>query len=63
MRGKKVSDMTAKGLKKKFKDKTFAAGCDRDIIKEAENLGIELSEFFEIGIEALKKIKEQIGLE
>jgi hypothetical protein len=63
MRDKKISDMKVKGLKKKFKDKTFAAGCDREIIKEAENLGISLDEFFEIGIEALKKIKYGIGLD
>lgn len=62
MRGKKISDMEIKGLKKKFKDKTFAAGCNREIIKEIENLEINLDEFFEIGINALKKIKGNIGL-
>ena len=62
MRGGKISDMTAKGLKKKLKDKTFAAGCDRNIIKEAENLGLSLEEFFEIAIEAIKNIKDDIGL-
>ncbi|MBU0958481.1 MAG: HDIG domain-containing protein [Nanoarchaeota archaeon] len=61
MRGKKISDMEVKGLKKKFKDKAFAAGCDREIIKEAENL-MPLDEFFDIGIRALKSIKEEIGL-
>ena len=63
MRGKKISDMQVKGLKKKFKDKTFAAGCNREIIREAEQLGITLDEFFKTGIEALKKIKDQINLE
>ncbi len=62
MRGKKISDMEAKGLKKKFKDKTFAAGCDREIIKEIENVGISLDEFFEIAIEGIKNIKDYIGL-
>lgn len=62
MRNKKISDMEVKGLKKKFKDKTFAAGCNREIIKEAEQLGISLEEFFEIGIKALQSIKEEIGL-
>jgi len=61
MRGKKISDMKVKGLKKKFKDKTFAAGCNREIIKEAENF-MSLDEFLEIGIEALKKIKGDIEL-
>ena len=63
MRGKKISDMEAKGVKKKFKDKAFAANCNREIIKEAEELGIEMSEFFEIAINAMKEIKEEIGLE
>ena len=62
MRGKKISDMEVTGLKKKFKDKAFAAGCDREIIKECENIGIPLDEFLSIGIEGLKKIKEQIDL-
>ena len=62
MRGKNISEMEVKGLKKKFKDKTFAAGCDREIIKEIENLGISLDEFFELAIEGIKKIKDDVGL-
>jgi uncharacterized protein len=62
MRGKKISDMEVAGLKKKFKDKAFAAAIDRDIIKEAENLGITLDEFLKIGIEGIKNIKEKVGL-
>ncbi len=63
MRGKKISDMEVAGLKKKFKDKRFAAAISRDIIKEAENLGIPLDEFLSIGISGMKKIKDEIGLE
>jgi len=63
MRGKRISDMQVKGLKKKFKDKNFAAGCDREIIMEIEKCGISLDEFLEIGINALKNIKDDIGLE
>ncbi len=62
MRGRKISDMEAKGLKKKFKDKTFAANCKREIIKEIEKTGLSLDEFFELSIEAMKKIKGEIGL-
>ena len=62
MRGKKISDMEVTGLKKKFKDSRFAAGCNREIIKECENLGISLDEFLGIGIEAMKKIKNNIDL-
>jgi predicted hydrolase (HD superfamily) len=63
MRGGKISDMEVKGLKKKFKDKTFAANCNREIIREIEKTGLALDEFFEIAIESLKKIKSEIGLE
>lgn len=63
MRGGKISDMQVKGLKKKFKDKSFAANCNREIIREIEKTGLELSEFFELSIEAIKKIKDDISLE
>jgi lysyl-tRNA synthetase class 2 len=63
MKGKKISDMQIKGLKKKFKDKNFAANCNREIIREIEKTGLSFEEFFEISIESLKKIKEEIGLE
>lgn len=63
MRGKKISDMKAKGLMKKYKDKTFAAKVDRNIIKEIEEIGLNLEEFFEIAIRGIQKIKEQVGLE
>ena len=63
MRGNKISDMEAKGLKKKFKDKAFAAKVERGIIKEIENLGITLEDFFKVAIEGIKNIKEKVGLE
>ncbi len=61
MRGRKISDMDASGLKKKFKDKKFAENCNREIIKEIEQI-MPLDEFFEIAIKAMGGIKEQIGL-
>ena len=42
---KSCTDMELSSLKKKFKDKKFAAGCSRDVIRQgAENLGWELDE-------------------
>jgi putative nucleotidyltransferase with HDIG domain len=58
-----ITGMKVKGLKKKFKDKIFAAGCNRDLIREIEKTGLELSEFFEIGIESVRGIKDDVGLE
>jgi len=62
MRGNKIEDMEVKGLKKKFKDKTFAAKVSRDVIRESENVGISLDDFFKIAIDGIKKIKNQVGL-
>jgi len=58
---KSIEGMEVKGLKKKFKDKTFAANCNRDIIREIEPY-LPLNEFFELAIKAMQEIKEQIGL-
>ncbi len=63
MRGRKISGMDAKGLKKKFKDKGFAENCNRDLVREIEKAGLALDEFFELSISALKEIKGEIGLE
>lgn len=63
MRGRKISDMSVKGLKDKFKDKKFAANCDRTIVKEIEETGLTLDELFALSIDALKGIKTDIGLE
>jgi lysyl-tRNA synthetase class 2 len=54
---KSVTDMELKSLKKKFKTKSFAAGCNRDIIRQgAEFLGMELDELFTSVLEAMKAI-------
>jgi len=62
MRDNRISDMKVKGLKKKFRDKRFAAKVEREIINEAEHLGLSLDEFFEVAIEGIKKIKDKVGL-
>ena len=52
---KSVQDMELKSLKKKFKDKHFAAGCSRDVIKQgAEMLGWQLDELMEKTIAAMR---------
>ncbi|MBO5057135.1 MAG: hydrolase [Lachnospiraceae bacterium] len=61
---KSVMDMEAASVKKKFKDKKFAAGCSRDVIKQgAENLGWELNDLFEKTILAMRSCEEQIQKE
>ena len=52
---KNIQDMELKSLKKKFKDKHFAAGCSRDIIKQgAELLGWSLDDLMTRTMEAMK---------
>lgn len=52
---KSVQDMEVKSLRKRFKDKRFAAGCSRDVIAAgAEMLGWELDQLFEETLEAMK---------
>jgi uncharacterized protein len=63
MRGKDISGMEVKGLKKKFKDKKFAANCNRELVREIELAGVQLEEFLPLAIEAIQGIKGQIGLE
>lgn len=58
---KSVQDMPLKSLKKKFKDKHFAAGCSRDIIKEgAQMLDWTLDELLEKTLTAMKNEEKYI---
>ena len=53
---KSVDDMEVKSLKKKFKDKKFAAGCSRDVIRQgADRLGWPLEELMEKTILAMRE--------
>lgn len=61
---KSVMDLEVSSLKKKFKDKKFAAGCSRDVITQgAENLGWTLDELFEKTILAMRSCEEKINRE
>lgn len=61
---KSVMDMEVKSLKKKFKDKRFAAGCSRDVIeKGAQMLGWNLNELFEKTILAMRSCEETVRKE
>ena len=55
---KSCADMELKSLKKKYKDKKFAAGCSREVIAQgAEQLGWELDKLLEETLEAMKAIE------
>ncbi len=58
---KSVQDMEASSVKKKFKDKRFAAGCSRDTIREgAQRLGWELNDLFEKTLKAMQSCEDEI---
>ena len=59
---KSVMDMDVSSVKKKFKDKKFAAGCSRDVIKDgAERLGWSLEELLEKTLEAMKSCESSVN--
>ena len=61
---KSVQDMELKSLKKKYKDKKFAAGCSRDVIQTgAERLGWELDTLLEHTILAMRSCEESVAAE
>ncbi|MBW2056929.1 MAG: HDIG domain-containing protein [Deltaproteobacteria bacterium] len=60
---KSVLDLTPKSVRKKWKDKAFAAGVDRSIVeKGAAMLGVDLSELFEDVIMGMREVADSIGL-
>jgi predicted hydrolase (HD superfamily) len=57
---KSTQDLEVSSVKKKFKDKKFAAGCSRDVVRKgAEMLGWELDELFERTILAMRAVEAQ----
>ena len=63
MRPQGLTDLGVKSVMKKFKDKSFAARCDREIIKAGcDLLGLELSQVMELVIEGMRGEMEALGL-
>jgi putative nucleotidyltransferase with HDIG domain len=59
---KKLKGLTTKSLMKRFGEKRFAAGANREQIAKCREIGLELEEFIELGLKAMKGIAEGIGL-
>jgi len=59
---KKLAGVEAKSVRKKFKEKSFAAGANREQIASCSELGLELDEFIELGLKAMQGIADQLGL-
>ncbi len=59
---KKLASVEAKSVKKRFKEKSFAAGANRESIATCSELGLELDEFIELGLKAMQEIAAELGL-
>ncbi|MFC2041220.1 HD domain-containing protein [Chloroflexota bacterium] len=59
---KKLAGVEAKSVRKRFKEKSFAAGANREHIALCSELGLELDEFIELGLKAMKGIASELGL-
>ncbi|CEO88011.1 hypothetical protein [Syntrophaceticus schinkii] len=57
-----LAQVRVKSIKKKFKDKAFARGANREQIRAIEELGIELNEFFEIALQGMQEIAASLDL-
>lgn len=63
VRPTRMAGMKPKSLKKKMKEKAFAANVERDTIRECEKIGLDLTEFFEIAIASVRSVADRVGLE
>jgi predicted hydrolase (HD superfamily) len=60
---KKLKDLKVENVLNRFKEKSFARGANREIIKKCEEyLGLPLEKFIEITLRAMQEISDQLGL-
>ena len=59
---KKLAGLELESVKRKFKEKSFAAGASREQIALCREIGLELDEFIELGLKAMQGIADGLGL-
>ena len=62
VRPDKLSGLTTKSVMKRFREKSFAAGVNREQVAQCQEIGLELERFIGLGIEAMKGIASELGL-
>jgi putative nucleotidyltransferase with HDIG domain len=62
MHPEKLRGLQTKSVLKRFKDKRFAAGADRDQIRTCADFGMEFAEFVSVSLEAMRGIRDELGL-
>lgn len=59
---KKLCSVKPKSVRKRFKEKAFARGADREIIRECEMFGLEVNEFCDLALQSMQGIAGDLGL-
>lgn len=59
---KKLAAVKPKSVRKRFKEKAFAKGADREIIRECERIGLEVGEFCDLALRAMQEIADDLGM-
>ncbi|HMB16000.1 MAG TPA: HDIG domain-containing protein [Pelovirga sp.] len=59
---KKLASVKPKSVRKRYKEKLFAAGANREIICECEKIGISVPDFCDLSLEAMQEIAPELGL-
>ncbi len=59
---KKIADLNSGSVLKRFNEKSFARGADREAIGACKEIGLTLEEFIEIGLSGMKKISKELEL-
>lgn len=59
---KKLASVEAKSIRKRFKEKSFAAGANRENIAKCDEIGLELDDFIQLGLDAMKGVAGELGL-
>jgi len=58
---RKLAQLQVKSIKKRFKDKRFAAGARRDAIAKCDELGLDLGEFLDLALQGMCRISDELG--
>jgi len=59
---KKLAGVTSESLLKRYKEKRFAAGADRQAIADCSQVGLTLEEFLALGLKAMQGVAGELGL-
>jgi putative nucleotidyltransferase with HDIG domain len=62
MPDKKIASVKVSSLGKRMKDKSFAKGVNRENILKCTEIGLQLEEFFQIGLKSMVEVAEELGL-